>query len=349
MEVSRNNFLTSQIISGLRFVKIGGERYKIVPPSLEVKLLAEYIYQETVESLRFDNFMTKGQVKTLLRRLDTWIDKDEEELKKLETWLEDQKLVLYKAFFDVKIQEKARVNIKRAKSAILKALSRKHSLDHTTLDYHGLVTKTKFITALCLRDKNNKSVYTEESFWNSDSNLLEKAVACLESESISIEEFRELARTDPWRTIWSTGKEQCFGVPSSQWTDEQRHLVIFSKMYDNARQSLECPSDEVFEDDDMFDGWMIEQRRKQEEDRKKKEADVVSKTDFGNAGEVFIMAPTQADAQKVYDLNEKNERMAVKERQQYIDKRGKVQAGQLPDTKRDIVTQMASEHKKNKY
>ena len=259
MEDSRKNFLTNYIISGVKFVKINGERYKIVSPSLELKFLAELVYKETVESLRFDNFMSDDQVKATLHRLDTWIDKDDEDLEILESLLEEQKVVLYKAAFDHKNQEKARTNIRRVKKSILKALSRKHSLSHTTLDYHATSIKNKFITALCMRDKDNKSVYTEESFWSSSSPLLEKTMGSLGLYSLDVVEFREIARSDPWRTIWGVGKEQCFGTPSSQWTDEQRTLVIFSKMYDNAHQSNECPSDEVFEDDDMFDGWMIVQ------------------------------------------------------------------------------------------
>ena len=345
MEAARKSFLTNQIISGIKFVKIEGERYKIIPPSLEVKLLAEYVYKETVESLRFDNFMSNAQVKSILNRLQKWSEKDNGELEKLEKWLEDQKVVLYRAAFDTKSQEKARANIERAKKAIHKALSRKHFLDHTMLEHHALITKYKFIIALCLRDKDNNSLYSEESFWTSDSNLLEQAVNALEQESISIEEFRSIARSDPWKTIWGAGKEHCFGVSSSEWTDDQRTLVIFSKMYENAQQSMECPSDEVFEDDDMFDGWMIDQRRKREEEMKKKQTDAVNLTNYGNAGEVFIMADSADDAGKIYDLNETNQRMTIKERTKMIERRGRVEAHELPDTQRQLTRQAASQYK----
>lgn len=349
MEDSRKNFLTNYIISGVKFVKIDGERYKIVSPSLELKFLAEYVYEETVESLRFDNFMSQDQIKATLYRLDTWIDKDDEDLEILENFLEEQKVVLYQAAFDHKTQDKARVNIRRSKKAIFKALARKHSLAHTTLDYHATSIKHKFITALCMRDKDNKSVYTEESFWSSSSPLLEKAMDSLRLYSLAVEEFREIARSDPWRTIWGVGKEQCFGTPSSHWTDEQRTLVIFSKMYDNAHQSNECPSDEVFEDDDMFDGWMIVQKRKREEEQKKQQTDAVNTTDFGNAGEVFISAPTNADAKKIYDLNEATQRRTIKERAAVIEKRGKVQAANMPDTQRALVNQMAEQYRQQKH
>jgi hypothetical protein len=200
-----------------------------------------------------------------------------------------------------------------------------------------------------MRDKDNKSVYTEESFWSSSSPLLEKTMGSLGLYSLDVEEFREIARSDPWRTIWGVGKEQCFGTPSSQWTDEQRTLVIFSKMYDNAHQSNECPSDEVFEDDDMFDGWMIVQKRKRDEEQKKQQTDAVNTTDFGSAGEVFITAPSNADAKKIYELNEATARRTIKERAAVIEKRGKVQAANMPDTQRELVSQAASQYKQHKH
>ena len=57
MDQGRRNFLAYQIASGLKFITIEGQRYKLVPPSKEVRLLAEHIYQETLHSLRFANLI----------------------------------------------------------------------------------------------------------------------------------------------------------------------------------------------------------------------------------------------------------------------------------------------------
>ena len=127
-------------------------------------------------------------------------------------------------------------------------------------------------------------------FGHSNSTILEEVVEKLDSDLISVEEFRELARNDPWRSIWHIGKEACLGMAIIDWTDDQKTLVTFSKMYDGAYQSMECPSDEVFEDDDMFDGWMIDQRRTREKEQKQKEVDS-TKNVPDSAQEVFVFAP----------------------------------------------------------
>ena len=69
MDEARQNLLYNQIVSGLKFVTVEGTRYKICPPSREVCLLAEHVYQDVLSSLRFDNLMTPLQCEEALMRL----------------------------------------------------------------------------------------------------------------------------------------------------------------------------------------------------------------------------------------------------------------------------------------
>ena len=343
MDEGRKNFLAYQIMSGLKFITVEEERYKLIPPSQEIRLLSEHIYQETLHSLRFANLITKEKAALLLRRLNKWAPADDEAFKKLEKHLEDKKVELYQALYNSERQDRLRRTIKMAKKSINSALYRKHSLDYMTLDHHATLTKKKFITAMCLRDINDEPVYNEKSLHNSDSTILEKIVNFLESDIISVEEFRELARSDPWRTMWNLGKESCLGN-AKEWTDDQKTLLTFAKMYDNAYQSMECPPEEVFEDDDMFDGWLIEQRRKREKDQKQKQVDLMKNVP-DSAQEVFVFAPTREDANKVYDLNDRDSRMKIKQRQQLIEQRVEVEAQDLPDTQLELRQQQMEEYK----
>ena len=344
MDEGRHNFLTYQIISGVKFITIDNVRYKLVAPSKELKLLAEHVYQDTMQSLRFDNLITKEKSKMFLLGLGIWGPNDDISLKKLETHLEDKKIALYRALYNTDRQKSIRKMIKGAKKAINKAYGRKHSLDYMTLDYHAFLTKRKFIIGICLRDPQDNKVYDEHDFWHSNSTVLERVVKKLDEDIINIEEYRELARNDPWRSIWSIGKEMCMGVPIIDLTDDQKMLVTFAKMYDNAYQSMECPSDEVFEDDDMFDGWMIDQRRARAKDNKQKELDN-TKNIPDKAQEVFVFAPTREDADKIYDLNDTTARMKIKQRTEMIEKLGTVEAQHLPDTQIELRNQQREEYK----
>ena len=343
MDEGRRNFLAYQIISGIKFITIDNVRYKLIAPSKELKLFAEHIYQDTIESLRFDNFITKEKAGRLLIGLGMWGPNEDQSLKKLEKHLYDQKVRLYHALYDSEKQKRTRKTIKTIKSNIQRAYMRKYALDHMTLEYHALVIKHKYIIGMCLRDINDDAVYEEDGFWNSNSTILERVVEAVERNTFTISDIRELARNDPWRGLWNLGKENCLGIPVVDLTDDQKTLMTFGKMYDNAYQSMECPSDEVFEDDDMFDGWMIEQRRTREKEQKQKETDTLNNIP-DKAQEVFITAPTREDANKVYDMNTSDARRTIKQRSDVIEAQGEIRAQDLPDTKLELRNQQREEY-----
>ena len=344
MDDDRKNYIFNNIISGIRIVQIKGKRYKIVSPCRETRLIAEYIYRDTMQSLRFDDLMTDEQCAFTLHRIGMWGPEANKSLEDLEKYLEDQKVRLYKSAFDSKKRQTIRKQIQRAKISIDKSLTKKHFLDPITLRYHAITQKRKFLVAMCLRDANDKPVYTEKTFWNSNSDVLENAIQELESDIITIEEFRELSRKDPWRTAWSMGKENIFGTPACDWTDDQKVIATFAKMYDNAYQNPECPQDEVIEDDDMFDGWMIEQRRKRDREVKTHQAEAIGNWK-DSAQEVFITAPTREDADKVFELNDMQGRMELRERQRSIKAAGILEESKLPDVQRDLHAQSVEQYK----
>jgi hypothetical protein len=107
---------------------------------------------------------------------------------------------------------------------------------------------------------------------------------------------------------------------------------------------MECPPDEVFEDDDMFDGWLIDQRRERDKDQKQKQVDKVGNVP-DSAQEVFVFAPTREDADKVYDLNTPDARVKIQQRQKFIENNESVEAKDLPDTRLELRKQQIEEYK----
>lgn len=344
MDEGRKNFIFHTLISGIKFIRIKGERYKIIAPSRETRLIAEHVYADTMQSLRFDDLMTDDQCLRTLHRLGIWGPQQEKSFSDLENFLDDQKVRLYKSAFDKNKRQAIRKQIARTKLAIEKSLGKKHFLDSITLRYHATSLKRKFLIGMSLLDSKNRPVYTEESFWNSSSELVERAIESLETDIITIEEFRGLCRKDPWRTTWNMGKENTFGVPACDWTDDQKVMATFSKMYDNAYQHQECPQESVIEDNDMFDGWMIDQRRQRERETKSQQAEIIGNWK-DSAQEVFITAPTREDADQVFELNDLQGRMALRERQRSIRVAGVLEDSKLPDKQRELHTQAVEQYK----
>src|SRR5690606_30951918 len=144
---------------------------------------------------------------------------------------------------------------------------------------------------------------------------------------LSDTECRELARNEPWRSLWFLNDSKAYHIFNDngrELTIDQKNILIWSKMYDNIQESPDCPSDDVVDDDDMLDGWFILQKRKREKDRAEAELESSTKSQkIKNASEVFVMT-SQKDADRVERMNDTTASMIKKQRLETIKKQGTV-------------------------
>lgn len=164
-------------------------------------------------------------------------------------------------------------------------------------------------------------------------------------QSILIEnKIRELARTEPWRSTWAISKniktKLFLNKPSQDLTPNQKNLIVWSQIYDNTHESLECPENSVFEDDDMFDGWMILQNRKNEKQRLEQKAQEISKNEnIKNAQEVLVVAHDPEHIKNIHDLNNEHAKRVIASRFNTIREKGSVNQQELPDVKEQLHIQ----------
>ena len=70
----------------------------------------------------------------------------------------------------------------------------------------------------------------------------------------------------------------------------------------------------------MLDGWLIYQNRQREKEQSEKNDSAKGQSVKGN--EVFIMADTQEDAKRVYDMNTVHGKSTIKNLQKQADSKG---------------------------
>ena len=117
-------------------------------------------------------------------------------------------------------------------------------------------------------------------------------------------------------------------------------------MYDSISQSPDNPSDDVVNDDDMLDGWLIIQRKKREKDRAQAEVDSTLNDKTRNAGEIFLMAGSENDVNRIDSMNDMTTKMIKKERNVAIKRTGsKMDQHELPDQKLLIQNQLSQQYK----
>ena len=124
--------------------------------------------------------------------------------------------------------------------------------------------------------------------------------------------------------------------------------MIWSQMYDNIQESLDCPSKEVIDDDDLLDGWFITQNRKREKEKLEKEFESSTQNPkIKQSSEVLIMSRDKDKTKKIQDMNSREAKDLIKSREKLLDKKGTVNAGEFLDEKNSIRLQQMESAKRH--
>jgi len=338
MEQHERELLIYSIRSGI-IIKNG---LKIIPPTIEQCLEAAAVFKESFDELKSQGVMTEREIVAWMRSEGLWHKVDDDDVKKLKDSVDQAKVDIYNNRYDKKEVRRHKHILRTAK----KLLGKKHGVrtSYFTNSCEGLSGLEKTAYLISQTTYKDNALYNFEeysisdviSFWN-EGNLLEPRV-------------RELARNEPWRTIWAS--RDISSCPlfiqdnNKELTFTQKNLVIWSKLYDNIQEHMEAPPEEVVNDDDMLDGWFIVQNRKREKDKKEKDVD---STLGANAGkdEVFVMA-NASDKERLKAIKDMNDGESVyirDERMAYVQQKGEVDRIKLPDVQRELSKQMIEQMK----
>lgn len=166
----------------------------------------------------------------------------------------------------------------------------------------------------------SRSIYLGDKRVENDFPILNRVSNFLIGNAVTGEQFRELARTDPWRGYWSICKENVFGKCPTQLTEDQRILSGFSRMYDSIYESCDVPQDEIIDCDDALDGWMIKQKR---ERLKSQNSKIIEKMTGNVKGdEVFLIAKNKQHAKKINEMNDTSARIIKRQRESLVKRKG---------------------------
>lgn len=335
MEGSRREHLVARICAGYLRFKISPDICLIIKPlTVDQKYIAQEIYSEAYEKAFEDNILTDEEILEMLKRNGLWASIDDRRLEQIPKDIENKKVELFESYFSSEAREATRGFLRKAEAQLIKTMQKRHVYDSSTCDGYASYYRWNWMIENCTYYENG-----DEYDWLQAS--LSDVLSYYQENMLGEQECRELSRTEPWRSIWNSGKksDSIFGKPSVVFTAEQNMLITWSSMYDSIAESSECPSDEVIEDDDALDGWLILQRRKREAQMGKSSAEkVIGNEKIANAGEVFIMTGNkQEDMDRISALNDPHVQAAKKSRFKALKDGGKpIEVQNLPDVRQDI-------------
>lgn len=326
--------LLYRIFCGYLIFNLNNENYKLISANLNIKYEAQILYNSIINDEKYNDWIREENLDHLLIYLNLWTKDTNMIVKDIEKKIDNNKVEYYTHFKFSDKKNSIKKNLDNHKKQLSTILNKKEELYSNTLEGYANSIKNEFIITRTLY-KNDKLVFNNSRDENNYL-LFNSVVSELNKHTINISSFKKIARDNIWRSYWNIKKNDVF---TNDLTDDQRTLVGISQMYDRVYEHPDCPSDEIIDDDDALDGWMIVQKRKTEKDKKQQQVDSLNPK-LKNAQEVFLFANNNEEAQEIVGLNNLEGLNRMKSKINHINKFGLTEESQLPDVQIDLRNQL---------
>lgn len=327
MDQNMREFFVSRIRAG--FIKINNIYVTGIEPIVEYESCEKY--NEAFEQARTEGSATLEENLRSMIISGTWSAKNEETLEKiLPEHIDKWKVSIYESYFRSLTKESFRKYLDTARGEQNKLYSIKHMYDAYTAEGIATFAKNLHLFMNSCFDRNGKMVNWDD---------MDPVVEMTNYQNAVLEQsfLRELSRTSPWSSYWMIHKKS--GIPifhSKHLNIEQNVMIQWTSLYDSVHEANDCPIDEIIEDDDALDGWLIINRKKREGEKNKTLLDTLSDK-VGNASEIFMVAETPEDAARIRSLNDQRANSVVNNRINQVRKRGIIQDQDFADQKERII------------
>ena len=336
-------------------IKAGYLRYKIAPglviriysPNMHEDYESREVYLEAYQESFLNGAFTFDEMVEELFDCGIWTIEEEDVLERLPKDVENFKLEMYNCYaaFDSQRIEKVRQYLRVAETEYVRLQTKKNATRSATCEGMAELAREHWLIENCTRYKDGKPYdWKEVSLTNAQMHLQQNSI----SETVT----REIANSNPWRSIWATSKVigSLFNAEAGL-TMEQSSIIGWSKMYESIKESPDCPPDEVIDDNDLLDGFLLSESKKRDRERKQKTFDNQYGGKHSNADEVFIPVGTNVDdASRIQQMNDIRGRMVSKQRVAMAEEHGKtggeVKYQNMPDV-RMRLNQQANEQQKS--
>lgn len=316
MEQYEREYLIARIITGyIRYPVTESLVLRIYSTTPDQNYVANEVYNKAYNEAALIDIVSGEEMLKQIEEMGIWTKEEEEMLVQIPKDIEEWKVQIYNALHDTDKKNRLKKYLRRAEEVLIEVYSKKTCYDHYTREGMATYARTIWTVENCTR-YDNEEIYDWEDIGVSS------GLSFFKDNLVDEKVLRELARTEPWRSMWVTNKKvgrTLFHNDKYMLTDDQKSLILWSNMYDNIHESSESPADEVMEDDDMLDGWLIIQRRKRNKQQNEKMID--DKTDnekISQSDEVFVMARSSSEAEKINEANDVQSRMVKRSRENRI-------------------------------
>jgi hypothetical protein len=352
MNNDRIDYLLNKILSGILIFYYNDQEYRLKPPDAITKYKSCLLYDKIINDEKYSDWIRESDMTRIMIRLGLWENDSDKMLKSLEKTIEDNKLKLYENLKRPDVLKLTRKSLQANKNRLNHLLYIKNNFRNNTLEGYAESIKSEYIICNTLYHKDAKifeniDINSKNDYEYKNFNVIVQEIY---KQSTSVDDIRALSRSALWKTYWIANKDNIFVGAVCDWTDDQRSLVNYSRMYDNVYDHPDCPEDSVIEDDDILDGWFIYQRKKREKEKNQSKFNSGHRNKkLDNAQEIFLMPNDNQTAEEIMDLNNPIAKARFKQKMQFLSKAdGEIQECKMPDVQMDIMNQRAEMKRTNK-
>lgn len=325
-----------RIVLGYYYIDVQNETYQVISPSFDIKYKAEILFDKIIEENKYDHrWLSENDIKYYLIINNIWNDGYDKQLKDLEKSIEDLKVDIYQNFLNKKLLSNLKRKLDGVQNEINKLYNRKRCLDYLGIRDHAFAIKNEFIIMHCIMTLNNVLVF-DPTEPNINYSKLQSFIKEIIDQSINTSDLKKLVKSQ----LWKSYAVCCdFNKDLTSITDDYKYLINLHKMYDNARQHPEAPSEDIIDDDDALDGWFIFQNRKAEKEKKKNST--LSKINQNKLGQHnFIVADSPEEISVIQDLNGPEAAIIANEVLQYAKQENITEWQNIPAIKNQFLKEM---------
>lgn len=336
-----------RILSGHVKVRVADVTYFLRGATVDEKLEAAEHYEEAFEQGRQCGLFDQATLIKSITDAGVWSAENESQYQTCVEKLPQLKIKYFEMFDNPFWADKSREVLRDTRKLHAKLHGERSSLNHQSLEYYATSVKIKYVVGCSLLRSDKKTpVYTGTEFMDAKDSLVDEVIAESSRYKPSEDIIRNIARNEPWRSIWACRHNEngVFGSPTSALTDEQRYLAVWSRLYDNSYEDPEHPSDAVYADDDAFDGWLLMKKS-----GAAKGDDISNNPNISGAGEVFVMKARPGEESSSLTPRERDELakqmspeavQARKARAEAVQQAGTLLEADMPDTKARLAHQL---------
>lgn len=305
-------------------------KLKIYRATYSIEYESDLVYEETYNEALQSGLLNNESILDLLYNYDIWTPDDEQKFLNIPKEIEDNKLSQYENRLRTTSLKALKSSLKELRDEYSNLFARRHAYDSYTAEGVSNYAKLSFIV-------RTSTFYGKRLYkFRGD---FEEALFEYQKNTLSEESLRTLARTESWQQYWVSLKSgvKIFENPN----EEQRKLIRISTFYDNLRSSPDCPPENVIDDDDLLDGYLIHSRKEREKEENQNDLEKTLSPKVANSSEVYIVCENEEDAKKVYELNSPYARAIQESRNKVLAEKGKVNEVELPDVKKRLQMEIA--------